>query len=273
MTFDFALPPYIESPRGGKLTSYKVKTLSDPMDGDALLLCGPREVAEQILAAHEGSCRKARLTDEAKKTYTHGIRFPGGVTKDVVELADMLTAVVSIPAPKNVDFAVALDWYYVPDDDQEEGIARTDMGDLINWTKHATHPEYGNSVRSRAKMLRLLVGFIGLHPLYAEASAIIAAPGHKADGQSFGEVLAREVAAKSGIPFVESHGQGARPAQKEQKQNLDDVFTVQGGLSGTVIVVDDVYQSGGSARGAAAAAIRAGATSVVSLAVARTISN
>lgn len=267
---DFNLPPYLPNRRGGKLSSYEVRDNKNGKPGEVVLFCGPDEVADQLVDTFGEACTPRALTDKGRKKWTHAFEFPAGVPESATDLLDLLTHAVSIPAPEYVDHAIALDWYTVPDEDD---LVHTDMGNCINWTKHATHPEWGNSRRARARMLRQLVLFIQEHPLYADATAIIACPGHKGDGQSFGEVMAREVATKVGIPFVESRSAGPRPAQKEVKQDLSEAFTVDAALSGRVIVVDDVYQSGGSARGAGAAARRAGATSVVSLAVARTISN
>jgi hypothetical protein len=262
ITFD--LPVW--DTRGGKVTKYTVIPTSD--GGEALLLCCPEWIGKQVEVAI-GETR-VPLKEETAKDYTHGFRFKNGVPLEIRNLAENLTYVLSIPAPEYVDFVVALDWYTLPDDETDE-LVHTAAGNWINWTKHASHPEYSNSVRSRRTMIHHLVGFIMEHPLYANATAIIAAPGHLGDGKSFGEGLARQVAKEAGISFLESTAK-PRTAQFVQKQDLTNAFTVAGALSGTVIVVDDVYQSGGSASGAAAAARRAGADTVLTLTVARTIS-
>ncbi|WP_411699164.1 hypothetical protein [Conyzicola sp.] len=262
------MSPYPHDGRGGKLLSYAIKPPKDK-PGEMLLLCGPEEVADQIWNAAGAICGQATLSEKGKKKYTHAIYFPGGVPDFIKDLAEMLTTCLSIPAPDHVDLAVALDWYNQPDEEGE--IVRTTAGYWIWTTKHASHPEFSNSRTSRRQMIAALVTFIESHPLFAEAEAIVTAPGHDADGKSFGEVLAREVAKRVGIPFVESSSPGPRAAQKETPLDLSDVFTVQSQLSGTVIVLDDVFHTGGSATGAAAAARRAGATTVLSLVVARTI--
>ncbi|WP_130178686.1 hypothetical protein [Cryobacterium sp. SO1] len=249
---------------------YKISANSREKPGDLLFLCGPHEAYEQIANLADSRFRARELTESGTKNWTHVLEFPAGVGPDVRQLLGILTEVLSIPCPEFVDIAIALDWYTVPGG---EDLVHTEMGDCINWTKHATHPEWSNSRRARQRMVGGLSEFISSHPLYSSAETIIAAPGHLGDGESFGEILAREVARRVGIKFVESRSDGPRPAQKEVKQDLSHSFEVDLALWGTVIVIDDVYQSGGSARGAGAAARRAGANSVFSLAVARTISN
>lgn len=247
---DLYLPPYFPDSRGGKLERHIVKPVKN-RPGEMLYLCGPDEVADQIWNVAGAICGKARLSDEGKKKYTHAIYFPGGVPDFVLDLAALLTNCLSIPAPDQVDCALAIDWYNQLDDEGE--IVRTTAGYWIWTTKHAPHSEWSNSLTSRRLMINCLVDFIRAHPLLADATAIVTAPGHDADGLSFGEVLAREVAGKVGIPFVESTSPGPRPAQKETPQDLSSTFTVTAPLSGTVIVLDDVFHTGGSATGAAAA--------------------
>ncbi|TQO18525.1 hypothetical protein FB472_0042 [Rhodoglobus vestalii] len=262
------LPPFTPDQRGGKLDHFQIATM-EWVQGEFLLLCGPNEVADQIRQSAGGFCGEARLDRETKKTFTHGIYFPNGVPTFITDLAELLQNCLSIPSPDQVDHAMALDWYNQPNDDGE--IVKTEAGYWIWTTKYASHPEYNNSKHSRRQIITALVDFIARHPLFASASAIVTAPGHNADGQGFGEVLAREVANRAGIPFVESTSPGPRPAQKETPQDLSDIFTVASPLAGTIIVLDDVFHTGGSATGAAAAARRAGAATVLLLVVARTI--
>lgn len=252
--------------RGSKLERYELRDVST---GQVLVVECPPWIAEQIDMTYGHLGRSGPLKEETAKKYSHGWGFAGEAPDGVEDFLEMLTLVLSIPNPEHVDLTIALDWYYQPDDEDE--LKRTTAGYWINTTKHASQPTWSNSMNSRRLMIKALVLFINTHPLYRNATAIITAPGHKADGQSFGEVLAREVAAKVGIPFVETTSPGPRAQQKESPQDLTDMFTVQGQLSGDVIVLDDVFHTGGSASGAAAAAKRAGADRVFALTVARTI--
>lgn len=252
--------------RGSKIAKYEIREVRE---GVALLAECPSWIAEQIDQTFAGACARANLKEETAKEYSYGWLFPEGAPEDLDDVIEMLTLVLSIPAPDHVDVAVALDWYKQPNGELE--LEHTRAGYWIFTTKHAKEPTWSNSRKSRREMIAQLVAFIETHPLYRNATAIVTAPGHKADGQSFGEVLAREVAARVGIPFVESTSPGPREQQKENPQDLTDTFTVEEDLSGDVIVLDDVYHTGGSASGAAAAAKRAGAERVFTITVARTI--
>lgn len=251
--------------RGGKAVKWETRRVRG---GVGLLVECPEWVAAQIDLFFGDECKRAHLKEETAEEYTHGWLFPGGEPADLARLLDLLVRALSIPTPNHVDVAMALDWYYQPG---EDGVEKTEKGYWIWTTKHAKEPTWSNSRKSRREMVAATVDFIHQHPLYANATAIIAPPGHKADGMSFGEEFAREIARLVGIPYVESTSTGPREQQKEAPQDLTNAFSVQGRLSGDVIVLDDVYRSGGSASGAAAAARRAGADRVLVLTVARTI--
>jgi adenine/guanine phosphoribosyltransferase-like PRPP-binding protein len=253
--------------RGDRIADHRIAHVRGE---SALLLDCPDWIRDQIAMIYGTDCEPRTPAERVADDFNHAFRFPGGAPDDLASTVELLSTVLSIPAPPHVDVAITLDWYTQPDD--AGGLKHTPAGYWINTTKHAPHPEWSNSRNSRRLMINALVDMIRIHPLYANATAIIAAPGHLADGQSFGEVLARDVAARVGIPFVETTAPGPREQQKEgATQDLTEVFTVQGALSGDVIVLDDVYRTGGSASGAAAAAKRAGADRVLSVAVARTI--
>lgn len=267
MRLEFNLENYRWDGRGERIAEWVVAP-GNPR-GHALILKCADWVADHVEAIYGSTCSAVPLTEEAAKRYTHAFLFENGVPADLDQVLEMLSTVVTIPAPDHVDLAITLDFYNRPDEEGE--LQRTNAGYWIWTTKYAKEPTWGNSRNSRRKMIAALVGAISTHPILANASAIISAPGHLADGKGFGEVLAREVAGIVGIPYVETTSPGPRPQQKETPQDLTDVFTVQSFLSGTVIVLDDVFHAGGSASGAAAAARRAGAERVISLTVARTI--
>lgn len=253
--------------RGDKIAKHRIA--SAPGEAALLVSC-PSWIADQIAMTYSPDCERRPVADIAAKDFNHGFRFVGSAPDGLSDLVTVLSTVLSIPAPQYVDVAIALGWYTQPNDKGE--LEQAKAGYWIHTTKHASHPEWSNSRNSRREMITSLVGLIQTHPLYAGATAIIASPGHLADGQSFGEVLAREVAKKVGLPFVETSAPDPRPEQKEgETQDLTNTFTVASPLSGDVIVLDDVYRSGASASGAAAAAKRAGADRVFALTVARTI--
>ncbi|WP_353828119.1 hypothetical protein [Agromyces sp. SYSU T0242] len=260
----FSLPMW--DGRGDRLANYEISTFRNR---PALFVSCPPWIASQIDAMLGADCERCELPRSFADEFTDGWLFDVEIPDGLEDALEMLSTVLSIPAPDHVDVAITLDLYNRPDDDGD--LQRTTPGYWIWTTKHATEPTWSNSRNSRRLMIAALVRVIIEHPLLANATAIVTAPGHEADGNSFAEVLAREVASRVGIPFVETTSPGPRPPQKESPQDLTNEFTVQGELSGDVIVLDDVYHTGGSASGAAAAARRAGAERVFSLTVARTI--
>lgn len=253
--------------RGDKIAKHRI---AKSRGETALVVDCPNWIADQIAMTYGPACQRRPVAEVVAKDFNHGFVFEGDGPDGLGDVVEVLSTVLSIPAPKHVDVAIALGWYTQPNDEGE--LEKAKAGYWINTTKHASHPEWTNSRKSRREMITALVGLTQTHPLYSGATAIIASPGHLADGQSFGEELAREVAENAGIAFVETTAPGPRPEQKEgQTQDLTGMFTVAEPLTGDVIVVDDVYRSGGSASGAAAAAKRAGADRVFALTVARTI--
>lgn len=267
MGFNIDWNVYRWEQRGDKIAKHRI---AKARDETALLADCPDWIADQIAAIYGASCQRQPVAEIVTKEFNHRFVFQGDGPDGLGDVVEVLSTVLSIPVPKHLDIAIALGWYTQPNSEGE--LEKAKAGYWINTTKHAPHPEWSNSQKSRREMIAALVSLIQTHPLYSGATAIIASPGHLADGQSFGEILAREVAKTAGIPFVETTAPGPRPEQKEgQTQDLTSTFTVTERLSGDVIVVDDVYRSGGSASGAAAAAKRAGARRVFALTVARTI--
>jgi adenine/guanine phosphoribosyltransferase-like PRPP-binding protein len=263
--------PFYPDPRGGKIASYKiVRDAHIPAGGQVLLMCGASAAFAQLKHAAMDISNEAQLTDIGKKKWTHALRFPGEVPSDIITLVNFLQNALSIPSPDFVDHMVALDWYSQPDGDS---VAHTRAGNFVYYTKYATFPEYSNSRRARSEMIREMTEAIRVHRLMRNASAITAAPGHLADGNSFGEILAREVAGRIGMRYVEATANGGpRESQKLIKQDLLEAFDLDDAVYDTVLVIDDVYHSGGTASGIAAAAKRAGAHVVICLCVARTLS-
>jgi hypothetical protein len=272
----FRLPAYTGDHRGGKIEGAWKRVLPDGSPSENFVdLCCPQEAVDQLLTCFGSITQQVEVPVELETTVSHSLYLEAGCPPQVRDLVYLLKEVVSIPAPIGVDFAIALDWYKKVEDgvDPTEW-AETAMGQCIKYTKYATQPTWSTSRAKRRELIRALVGFISRHPLYANAIAISAPPGSAADGQSFAELLAREVAANAGKPYIGQAAAGSRPPQKEGlHQDLSEAFTMNGQVSGTVVVIDDVYRTGSSMSGAALAARRAGASSVLALTAVRTLRN
>lgn len=176
---------------------------------------------------------------------------------------------LSIPCSENIDLSISLDWYSQPE--AAGGVARTPTGQLINRTKHASHPTWSQSKISRAELVSELSGLINNHPTYTAADFITSPPGSGGDGQSFAELLAQEVARQTHKPYIAMCGP-ARPQQKEEvSRTVRDDFEMSSAVSGTAIVLDDVFRSGITLESAAVALRNAGADKVLALSATRTI--
>lgn len=262
------VPPFTADGRGNKLKRFAIRDHKGDTEA-MLMLCGPDEVAAQIVAIAADRCRPKRLTEKGQKNWTHAFHFPEGVSQDVAELCDNLTDWLTIPQSQNIDLSLSLDWYKQPGDDDD--LVLTRAGQLISWTKYAKYPQGSSSRQARKDLLTTLAGMIEDHPLLAGAEVVSSPPGSKGDGTSFGEQLGRDVAAKAGRRFVPMNGPARAPQKEEIIRDVRDDFNLTEVVHGPVLLVDDVFHTGVTLESAALAARRAGATSVVALTAARTL--
>jgi len=106
----FHLPPFSRDSRGNRLLRWQAMNESG---GHVLWLCGPSEVVDQLIGAVP-EYTPLPLSAEATRRWTHSLRARGPLRSDVASLLELLTTVVSLPSPPNIDTAIALDWYKVP---------------------------------------------------------------------------------------------------------------------------------------------------------------
>jgi hypothetical protein len=266
--------PYMPDSRGAKLIEYKVSPNPRDESQEVLLVCASPEIEAQIEVVAGGDYLKGNLSDKAASKYTSGYRFHRAVGADLISFMKLLQTVVTLTENEDIEVSISLDWY--KESDEFGGLQNTTMGTLVNRTKHAPHPEWSGSRTAWASMVDVMVSFIQTHPFYRTADIITAPPGHLADGNSWGERLAKAVASATGQTFVPMIGQGPRPARKEADNadlDLSNEFTMTQTVEGQkVVVIDDVYHTGITLRGAAMACRRAGAAEVLTATVARTLS-
>jgi len=272
-TLHVNLHPYRPDSRGTKLVNFSIQPNPKLLGQEILLICGAPEIEAQVEVVAAGAFNKGNLSTSTAAKYTSGYRFTAPVGRDVIDLLNLLKEVVTLPEQEDIEVSISLDWYKEPDEDGD--LQNTHMGTYINRTKYAPHPDWSGSRSARTSMIDAMARFIMRHPFYAAATLITAPAGHAADGQSFGESFAKDVAAATGKRYVPMVGQGPRAQRKESdNSNLDltDEFTMTEVIDReTVIVIDDVYRSGATLRGAAVACRRAGAREVLTVTVARTL--
>ncbi|MEU7750129.1 phosphoribosyltransferase [Nonomuraea sp. NPDC049158] len=273
--FNF-ISPFEDNGRANRLKEY---TLYMPASGNDpirwLSLCGPKEASKQVIMASKGAGHEVPLPSiEKKQKYTHEIEFPSGVTADALAVAAVLKEVLSLRVGDELDCAIALDWYKVPDPAvNSTAWNNTEIGDLIYKGKYYGTGQARNEARNN--LVRRMAWFINSHPLYRDSNRIATVPGHNADGSSFGEKLAAAVAGQTQKNLVSTVcTSGPRPSSKEDSASAAAAtFEMPYPLDGSVIILDDVYRTGATMRNVASAIRRAGAQRVLGLAAVRTMRN
>lgn len=233
------------------------------------MLCGPKEVADQVISVSNGSCKPKTLSDLGKRRWTHAFYFSDGVPSQVVDLCDALCELLTIPSSPSIDASMSLDWYKQPDD--EGDLENTRAGQLINYTKYALYPQGSSSRKAWRELVNDMAATIDEHPMLSAAVAVTSPPGSAGDGTSFGERLGRSVAAKVDKPFVSMNGPARDPQKEEVARDVRDDFELSEDVGGPVVLVDDVFHTGVTLESAGLAARRAGATGVMALTAARTL--
>lgn len=265
-------PAFIPDGRANRLKEYALMKLAEKVAPDRwLYLCGPEEVAHQIRLL--GKCTPEELADEKRREWTHRFHLVESDKEELRSVCELLKVVLSLTTKDDLDFAIAFDWYKDPVGDDPMKWPNTESGELIYRSKYYSPGTARN--RARTELLDKFSSVIDRHPLLRECPNIVTVPGHKADGQSFGEQLAAKVASGTGKQIIrtESPG-GSRPQAKEGTAAIaDGHFAMPGGISGDVIVLDDVYRSGTTMNAVARAAKRAGARRAFGLAAVRTMRN
>jgi hypothetical protein len=192
-----------------------------------------------------------------------------------VDLISFLQSWLTLTDTDYLDFTIAGQWYKIPEDGVDpRRWKNTAAGELVFRGKYWT-TDPAEQVKSMAKLGGALAQLMSRHPLYSIAQCVLSVPGHNNDGNSFGEQVAARVAQLRGIPLVRTGCTlGARTsAKRADSSELLGTITVSSTLPEIVVIVDDVYHTGGSMRATAFAARQAGAKIVLGIVGARTLRN
>jgi hypothetical protein len=268
------LPAFWPDSRGNRLKSWETVNVRDS-DHIRLYLCGPEEVADQVMAMLQPlRPRLIELRDDQRRTWSHRIHLEGPLVHDYRAAVEILTTALTIVRRPPIDIALALDFYKDPvrGEDGATIWRDTPAGSMVHQAKY-----WGND-KAAADLASGLVTVIGQHRLYSAADFIVAVPGHDRSKVSFGERLAADVAQRVDMPLVKPTVASAvrpqRKAQDEQEEpmHLEGEFRFGAEVVGRVLlVVDDVYRSGDTMAAIASAAKTAGAAAVFGLVGAKTL--
>lgn len=272
---DNPVAPFRRNSGGNKVESYAVSSKS----GEHILsLRGPSEAATQLLACDP---RYAELgTEEADQQWTHRFRGAGSdPSSATVGLMGLLGDVLTLPATPHLEFALALDWYKIPQDGVPgEDWANTTTGDLVARGKYWYKAEPESQREVGLTLVGLMLDTIRRHPVLRDVDQVLVVPGHDAKRVSFGARVAATISRD--LPVALSHCTSTeefRPEAKavplEQRRSMiAGKFRCDSQLSGqSVLIVDDVFSSGATMSEVGRAAHSAGASRVFGLAAVRTM--
>lgn len=272
----FKLTAFESNGRADRLEKYQFLTRADVETPEKWIdLCGSQAIARQFLRAYPTQCVQVEVPPDEASSWSHRLYFAQGLPPRVATFVQLMTKVLTLVTHAPLDFALVLDWYKIPDPDvNPRDWSNTDAGEL-NYRSKYFKSSPGLQSAARDKLAEQLSYVIEEHPLYRNASCIVTVPGSAADGNSHAEQLARRIAQSTGKQIVETVPlKGPRPPSKEAQTTVSAAdFALPRNVSGDIVILDDVYRSGGTMRAVAGAAKRAGAAQALGLAIVRTMRN
>lgn len=207
------------------------------------------------------------------KVLTLAGKPPAGGSEEVARLLALLSECLTIE--DSLDESHALAHHTEPNEEGE--LERSALGQAMYRAKYRSH----DSPKSTSLVRVALARFIQQHPRYRSATRIGAVPPHESTkSSSVCRDLTNDIAPKLGMSVV----QVKRAVTRETQKNIQDEDRRQGSerrfenqresmgidddlRSQNVVLIDDLYGSGGSMAEAARAARQAGASSVLGLTV------
>jgi len=200
-------------------------------------------------------------------------RPPAAGLEEVRRFLSLLTGTLTIEDSLDESHSLG----YHKDEDDAGELVRSELGSLVTRAKYGRppHPD------ARRRITEGLRRFIEGHPRYRRAKAIAAVPPRQAGGQgSLCQTVAADLAAQLGLMWIEIVRVSGRPPQKDivdedrrkgvelRIANQEGSMSVDDDVAGlSVVVVDDLYGSGGSMGEAARVLRGSGAKEVLGLTV------
>lgn len=268
MNIIFAIPIYNVDTRANQIERW---TLQPSGVGSRVCLSTSKDVAEHVasILIHRGMrVVSLPVTDPAEqKEWTHCLETDRRIGEEDVTAIDILTKVLLLRAQPGVASAIALDWYKDPTTNEDpRKWSYTMDGQLVHDGKY-------RGIRSQATALcDRLADIVTGHPIYRECT-ILTVPG-SSPTHRFSETLAASVANRTGQSLITTKARTReRPEAKSGATiNLRGEFIVNEGAAGRrLLMIDDLYHSGGTMEAIADAARKVGALEVHGLVGARTM--
>ncbi|HEY2062845.1 phosphoribosyltransferase [Amycolatopsis sp. NBC_01480] len=266
---------YQADDRANRLHAYELEQSSTAW---FLNLRGSEETTRHIV----GALPRARAVRPAAgdRQWPQRVRLDFEPPSNLAELLDLLTDVyvIEIQHRASLDAALALDFYRESADGT--GSQLTETGEWVRRVKrYDEHRDLPQQEVDEAgqKLCTALVDAILQHEWFLSAGKVLLVPGHE-PGPSASVLLGAGVAEQLGRPRVgvEPVAAKRKPAKQmttAERAGLLGGYRVKEDLAGeTVLIVDDLYQTGSTMAGVARAARAAGATTVLGIAATRTLS-
>ncbi len=268
--------PFLRDARGNRLLRW---TVVDEAGGHELWLCGPFEVADQVKSVDPRYQSLTMSEGGRQQAWTHVLRASGPVSPDCTVLLQTLAQIVILPCPDNIEVALTLDWYKVPDPQVDPfEWPNTETAELLNQGKYRSRSNPDRQAHFGRALADRIASTINGHPLLKRSTVVVDVPGHDSEQVSFGSRLAASVAVRLGVPMRRTSAVSTfRPPAKSSHSDtraaaINGQFIVQNDLSfSTALIVDDVYRSGTSMAETARAARIAGAQTVYGISAVRTM--
>jgi predicted amidophosphoribosyltransferase len=277
------IPAYSTDSRGNRLQTWAARNVG-ATGRVRLYVAAPAAVGQQLRSCLTAQgARTLPVPPELEPEYTDCFEMDGPLPSELEMLLALLGEVLTLEVASEVDAAFALDFYKVPPTEQAPDVwTNTAAGALVSQAKHQGDPKVQET--AQREISRRLGDVVKRHPWLRTVDAVVSIPGSKTRYWSPGERIALKLANELDVPMVRTTGRHAeRPQAKargeedyEAPEDLDMLteFTVDlTPRQKSVIVVDDVYRTGTTMRGVAAAARRGGAETVYGLVCARTLRN
>ena len=177
----------------------------------------------------------------------------------------------------DLDESHALSPHMLPPDDGDEANQwkRTRTGELVNQAKDYQASNVFKDGEATSSISAQVMEFLSTHPQYLRAGIVVPAPSsNPAIGRNLPWAIAREVTLEKRlvaprrlrlIPPQKGYNEAESGVSREELQ--EGTVQVDEALSGTVVVIDDLYESGGTLMEVARACRKAGANSVLGLTI------
>lgn len=154
----------------------------------------------------------------------------------------------------------------------------SDIGKLVQSAKSYARDWSPGDQQLAGRLARKMLDWIQGMPLYADADMIVAAPSTNQNKEyDLPDLIAEYISSRTAKRRVEilssqtSPQKGLQQSEKASAEELAQYYRVRGDVRNrSVIIIDDLYESGGTVGGVAAALRREGARRILSLTATKT---